>query len=58
MDRLYFDTNEDGYFETEIIEKPSMYVFLGDTDKDGKYDIIGYDYDKDFTPDKIQDYDG
>ena len=35
-----------------------MYVFLGDFDKDGKYDKIGYDYDKDFVPDKVEDYVG
>ena len=33
-------------------------VFLCDCDKDGKYDKIGYDYDKDFIPDKVEDYVG
>ena len=58
QDRMFFDTDEDGYFETRILEKKDMYIFLGDFDKDGKYEKIGYDYDKDFKPDKVEDYYG
>jgi len=55
VDETHIDRNEDGYFETRVIEKPDWIEFWIDSNKDGQYDKKGFDYDKDWAPDKYED---
>ena len=55
IDVITLDSNEDGYFETRIIEKPDWIEFDYDTNKDQRYDKKGFDYNKDYVPDRYED---
>ena len=52
--RYFLSTGQDGFWDTEVIEKEFARVFIMDKDKDGRADVTGYDYDKDGTIDKFQ----
>ena len=52
--RYFLSTGQDGFWDTEVIEKEFARVYIIDKDKDGRADVTGYDYDKDGTIDKYQ----
>ncbi len=52
--RYFLDKDEDGFWDTEIVEKENVRIYLFDTNKDGTVDVVGYDNDKDGTIDKYQ----
>jgi S1-C subfamily serine protease len=52
--RYFLDRDEDGYWETEIIERENVRMYLYDTNKDSNVNVVGYDYDKDGKIDKYQ----
>jgi S1-C subfamily serine protease len=56
--RYFLSTGQDGFWDTEVIEKKFARVYIIDKDKDGRADVTGYDYDKDGTIDKYQKMNG